>query len=81
MLLFHRPVQKEDYGTHKDHACVVGKHRGHKVEVGQWRLVHLTDPTTCHCVLSRLDEQTELPAVMAAVAPDSPASHGDDPHH
>lgn len=71
VTIFHPPVHREDYGTHKDYPCVVGEHRGHAVEVGGWRLVHLTDPTTCHCVLSRLDPQTELPAVMSAVAPHS----------
>lgn len=67
--IFHRPVQREEFGTHKDYECVVGKHRGHAVAVGEWKLVHLTDPTTCHCVLSKLDERTELPAVLNAVAP------------
>lgn len=69
--LFHPPVQRENFGTHRDYPCVIGQHRGHSVEVGPWRLVHLTDPTTCHCVLSKLDPQAELPAVMAAVAPRS----------
>lgn len=80
VALFHPPVQQEDYGTRKDHPCVIGQHRGHTVEVGPWRLVHLTDPTTCHCVLSRLDLERELPAVMAAVAPRSLPSndHGHD---
>jgi hypothetical protein len=68
--VFHPPVQEEDHGSHKDHPAVIGKHRGRKVEVGEWSLVHLTDPTTCHCVLSRLDEVTELPSVMAAMAPE-----------
>ncbi len=78
--IFHAPVRAESYGTHRDYDCVVGKHRGHKVEVGRWKLVHLTDPTTCHCVLSRLDEQEELPAIMHAVAPKLPP--GDPhPHH
>ena len=75
-VIFHAPVLQEQYGTHKDYPCVVGKHRGHMVEVGRWRLVHLTDPTTCHCVLSTLDMETELPAVMAAVAPVRPDSDG-----
>ncbi|MFH0980330.1 MAG: zf-HC2 domain-containing protein [Planctomycetota bacterium] len=78
--IFHRPVHQEDYGTHRDYPCVIGEHRGHTVQVGVWRMVHLTDPTTCHCVLSKLDPQTELPAVMAAVAPRSsfsdPQAHG-----
>ncbi|MEE9296457.1 MAG: zf-HC2 domain-containing protein [Phycisphaerae bacterium] len=79
-VVFHRPVQRENFGRHKDYPCVIGKHRGHKVSIGEWRLVHLTGPTTCHCVLSRLNEHTELPAIMAAVAPmlsaSSPHGHG-----
>lgn len=75
--IFHAPVKKEEFGTHRDYPCAIGKHRGQKVEVGTWKMVHLTDPTTCHCVLSQLDGTTELPAVMAAVAP-SAALLGDD---
>lgn len=82
-VLFHPPVLREDFGTHKDHPCMVGNHRGHKVPLGEWSLVHLTDPSTCHCVLSRLNEATELPAVMAAVAPGSAttADQTHDDHH
>jgi len=69
--IFHPPVRSEHFGTHQDYPCAIGKHRGHAVQVGEWRMVHLTDPTTCHCVLSRLDPVTELPAVMAEVAPRS----------
>ncbi len=69
--IFHAPVEREYFGTHKDYACVIGQHRGHEVVVGDWKLVHLTDPTTCHCVLSRLDDATELPAVMQQLAPQS----------
>ncbi len=82
--VFHPPVLREDYGTHKDRSCVVGKHRGHKVPIGDWSLVHLTDASTCHCVLSRLDEAGELPAVLAAVAPASASAPGpghDHDHH
>jgi hypothetical protein len=68
-VVFHPPVLREQYGTHKDYHCIVGEHRGHRVAVGDWTLVHLTDPSTCHCVLSRLSEDTELPDVMAAIAP------------
>ena len=67
--IFHSPVKREDYGTHRDYPCVIGKHRGHSVSVGDWKLVHLTDPSTCHCVLSRLDESRDLPKIMSAVAP------------
>lgn len=68
--IFHRAIHPEDYGTYRDHPCVVGEHRGHRVQVGEWRLVHVTDATTCHCVLSRLDETKDLPAILQAVAPD-----------
>jgi anti-sigma factor RsiW len=67
--IFHTPVHAEEFGTHRDYDCVIGKHRGHKVDVGEWRLVHLTDATTCHCVLSRLDEHTDLPPIMSALVP------------
>lgn len=67
--VFHRPVTKEYFGPHRDYPCVVGRHEGHKVSVGQWKLIHLMEPTTCLCVLSRLDERTELPEIMAALAP------------
>ena len=85
--IFHPPVEREHFGTHKDYACVIGQHRGHEVAVGDWKLVHLTDSTTCHCILSRLDDATELPAVMQQLAPqwfgaeanDSDANH--DHHH
>lgn len=67
--IFHPPVRKEDFGSHKDYECVVGQHRGHAVSIDGWTMVHVTDPTTCHCVLSRLG-QSELPPILRAVAPD-----------
>ncbi len=79
--IFHPPVQREHFGMHKDYPCVIGKHRGHQVAVGEWKLVHLTDPTTCHCILSRLDENTELPAVLARIAPAMFEHHGHDHGH
>lgn len=72
--IFHRPVSHEEFGTHKDYECVIGQHRGHAVAVGDWKLVHVTDATTCHCVLSKLNENSELPAVLVAVAPRSQPS-------
>ncbi len=68
-VVFHEPTCQENFGMHRDYPCDIGKHKAQKVSVGEWRLVHLTDPTTCHCVLSRLDEHDELPSVMSAVAP------------
>jgi hypothetical protein len=68
-VFFHPPVDQKHLGVHTESHCLVGGHHAHSVEVGPWRLLHFTEPTTCHCVLSRLDMQKELPAVMAAVAP------------
>ena len=79
--IYHPPVEQESFGTHKDYPCVIGQHRGHKVQVSDWSLIHLTDPTTCHCILSRLDEQTELPAVLAAIVPTATTGHAHDDHH
>jgi len=76
--IFHPPVRKEEFGSHKDYECVVGQHRGHAVSVDGWTMVHVTDPTTCHCVLSRLN-QAELPPILRAVAPDL-AQSTDHPH-
>lgn len=67
--VFHQPMAHENFGSHENFPCVIGEHCGHKVRVGEWTLVHLTDSTTCHCLLSRLDEETEIPAVMNAIAP------------
>ncbi|MCP4245495.1 MAG: hypothetical protein GY778_00450 [bacterium] len=76
--IFHTPVRQGDYGGRRDYPCVVGQHRGHKVEVGQWKLVHLTDETTCRCVLSRLDEHEELPAILTAIVPGTDPSKAAD---
>jgi len=75
--VFHPPMKHENFGSHQNYPCVIGEHCGHKVQVGDWKLVHMADPTTCHCLLSRLDEETEMPAVMKAIAPQrSPAPQG-----
>ena len=70
LVFFHRPTNREHYGIRTEMSCVVEGHEVHTVEVGPWRLAHFTDPTTCHCVLSTLNVETELPAVFAAVAPE-----------
>ncbi len=73
VAIFHRPIHGEDFGTHRDYPCIVGQHRGHQVSVGDWNLVHVTDPTTCHCFLSRLDQESELPPVISAIIPHNSA--------
>lgn len=82
--IFHPPVRKEEFGSHRDYECVVGQHRGHAVSVDGWTMVHVTDPTTCHCVLSRLD-QSHLPPILKAVAPEltetTDHAHGSESNH
>ena len=72
--IFHKPVQCMNQDADRALPCVVGKHCGRRVSVGDWSMVHVTDPTTCHCVLSRLDEAVELPPILDAVAPDPVAA-------
>jgi hypothetical protein len=69
IVFFHRPTNKEHFGIRTEMSCLVEGREVHSVEVGPWRLAHFTDPTTCHCVLSTLDVEKELPAVFAAIAP------------
>lgn len=78
--VFHPPMKHQRYGARENFPCVIGKKCGHKVQVGEWKLIHLTDPTTCHCLLSRLDEQAEIPQVMAAIAPKLPESEPKESH-
>lgn len=69
VCFFHPPVHRDHAGAYEELPCIIGPHRCHQIEVGRWRLVHFTDPTTCHCVLSTLQPEAQLPPVMAAVAP------------
>lgn len=68
-VVFHPPMKHEKFGSHENYPCVIGGQCGHKVQVGEWKLVHLADPSTCHCLLSRLDVSDEIPRVMRAIAP------------
>lgn len=80
-VVFHPPVKREEFGSYKNFPCVIGEHCGHKIEIGEWKLVHLTDPTTCHCLLSRLDEHSEMPSVLAVIAPKLTEAGTVDDHH
>lgn len=80
-VFFHPPVDQERLGVHRESHCEVAGRSGYCIESGAWRLIHFTDPTTCHCVLSRLTSEADLYSVMAAVSPqfsdyaDRPDSH------
>lgn len=49
--------------------CEMGIVEGKSIEMGPWRLIHVMDGTTCHCVLSTLDTGSELDAIVEAVTP------------
>lgn len=68
MVFFHPPVSQR-MGVHRQSHCIVGGHEGHRVEVGAWQLLHFTDPSTCHCLLSNLQDESDLAAVMGRIAP------------
>lgn len=68
-FVFHPPILQMRFGERENRACFIGKVHGHAVDIGEWTLSHLTDATTCHCVLTRLDKTHALPEVMAAIAP------------
>lgn len=70
VAIFHPTVHSEQFGTHRDYPCIVGRHHGHMVKVGDWRLIHVTDPVTCHCILSKLPDR-DLAPVLKTVAPRS----------
>ena len=63
-------------GIHQQSPCHVAGHGGYQVEVGPWRLIHFTDPTTCHCLISNIRNETDLHNILAIIAPAFPAAHG-----
>lgn len=78
--IFHPPVRQEQFGTHQDYPCVIGDHHGHAVKVGAWRMIHLTDPSTCHCVLTRSASDEAVAAIFQAIAPRSTGQGHDHGH-
>ena len=48
-------------------SCEIGPKDGHIIRKGQLRLMHFESENVCVCVISTLDEDSDLPAVMDAV--------------
>ncbi|MBP7934058.1 MAG: zf-HC2 domain-containing protein [Phycisphaerae bacterium] len=69
VVFFHPPTAQTPMGVHCDSPCAANCLNTRRVQHGGWRLVHYTDPSTCHCVLSKLDVHAQLPAVLTAIAP------------
>lgn len=70
---FHRPMNKTLLGVHRESHCALAK-GSHAVEAGPWQLIHFTDPTTCHCLLSRETSEPLLREMLAAISPQLAAS-------
>lgn len=71
VVFFHPTINNEQSGGYQEMPCIVGERHGHQVQVGDWRLMHLMDPTTCHCVLTKLNPDSgTLAEIVRIVAPD-----------
>ena len=64
------PGMVKRYGGRECRPCQVGPRAGEVVSEGAWRLVHTESENVCICVVSTLDEQRELPAVLEALRVD-----------
>lgn len=65
-LIFH-PTSDNVKGP-KETSCRIGDLHAGQIEAGRWRLVHVMDESTCHCVLSTLQDES-LQSVVQAVSP------------
>lgn len=69
VVFFHPPIGQTRLGVHRESECHVAGREGQRVEVGPWQLVHFTDPSTCHCLLSKIGDEAGQSAILAAIAP------------
>lgn len=67
-LIFH--PMKDNVSDSGSTMCMIGGMYGSQIEVPPWRLLHMMDDTTCHCVLTRLEPGRALEAIVQAVAPE-----------
>jgi len=70
VVFFHAPADQTRTGVHAESHCQVAGRDGQCVTVGPWHLLHFTDPTTCHCLLSRIEDPELQREIFAAIAPD-----------
>jgi hypothetical protein len=73
LFFFFHPMTDNTAGP-SGTTCKVGELHGSEIAVGQWRLLHIMDATTCHCVLTTLDSGPQLESIVRAVAPDLAAT-------
>jgi anti-sigma factor RsiW len=67
LLLQCPPGVRRNYGGPECLPCRIGSTDGHITRMGPLRLVHFESENVCVCVVSTLDENSELPAVLDAV--------------
>lgn len=58
----------KDYGGRECLACQAGARSGHQVvREGEWSLFHVESENVCICIVSTMDQKTELPELMQAL--------------
>jgi len=67
LLLQCPPHVERNYGNYECLPCRVGTHDGHGVRVNKLYLMHMMSENVCVCVVSTLDERSELPVALDAV--------------
>jgi len=70
MAFFHPTADNVRVSNYEEMPCIVGEHHGSEIQVGPWRLMHFMDKTTCHCVLTEVEDDSELPAMVEQIAPE-----------
>lgn len=67
LLLQCPPGIQKRYGDRECMACTAGGREGQVVRAGALRLMHFESENVCICVVSSLDEGTDLPAVLESI--------------
>lgn len=57
----------KEYGNRECVACKVDQRPGQVVREGAWSLFHVESENVCICVISTMDQETELPELMRAL--------------
>lgn len=67
LLLQCPPGIQKRYGAHECMACSAGGREGQVVRAGALRLMHFESENVCICVVSSLDEDTDLTAALESI--------------
>lgn len=57
----------KEYGNRECLACQVDQRPGQVVREGAWSLFHVESENVCICIVSTMDQETELPELMRAL--------------